>query len=128
MNSIDITKLMVMLEKEPLNIIDIRNSCSYLICENSIYQEKIEKNFGIVFENGVANMGRSFLRKEIINNAISGRDVLSISVSLFFLWNKKRLCICTVWLRRRYSTADASLCRRQHFCSPSVRWVRIHLI
>lgn len=54
MNSIDITKLMVMLEKEPLNVIDIRTNYEYL--NGHIPTAKnIDKNVLVMYPNKYLN-------------------------------------------------------------------------
>lgn len=53
-----------------LNVIDIRNRCSYFVCDNTHYRGKIEKVFGIRFISGVAKTPVSYLRKEIIRKTL----------------------------------------------------------
>lgn len=54
MNSIDITKLMVMLEKKPLNVIDIRTNYEYL--NGHIPTAKnIDKNVLVMYPNKYLN-------------------------------------------------------------------------
>lgn len=53
-----------------INIIDIRQRCSYFVCDHEQYQKKIEKVFDICFESGVAKTKVSYLRKEIIKKTL----------------------------------------------------------
>lgn len=55
-----------------LNIIDMQNRCSWFVCDDVYYQEKIGRLFGVPFENGVAKTPVSYLRKEIIKKTIGG--------------------------------------------------------
>ena len=54
-----------------LNIIDLQCRCSYFVCGDAQYQEKISRCFGVLFENGVAKTPVSYLRKEIIKKTLS---------------------------------------------------------
>lgn len=49
-----------------LNIIDIQHRCSYFVCDDIVYQKKIEQVFYIKFEYGVTRTPTPYLRKEII--------------------------------------------------------------
>ncbi len=49
-----------------LNIIDIKHQYSLFVCDDDYYQAKIEKNFEVRFENGIAKTSLPYLRKEII--------------------------------------------------------------
>ena len=49
-----------------INIIDLRHSCSYFVCDSIVHQKKLEDVFDIKFEFGVAKTSKSYLRKEII--------------------------------------------------------------
>lgn len=53
-------------EEWMLNIIDIQHRCSYFVCDDIVYQKKIEQVFHIQFEYGVARTPIPYLRKEII--------------------------------------------------------------
>ena len=53
-----------------INIIDIKERCSYFICDDSAYQTKIEKVFDLEFTEGVARSGISYLRKQIIKKTL----------------------------------------------------------
>lgn len=53
-----------------LNIIDIKQRCSYFVCDDALFQNKIEKVFDISFEAGVAKTKVSYLRKEIIKKTL----------------------------------------------------------
>jgi hypothetical protein len=53
-----------------INIIDIKERCSYFICDDSTYQTKIEKVFDLEFTEGVARSGISYLRKQIIKKTL----------------------------------------------------------
>ena len=55
-----------------LNLIDLRHRCSYFICDDPFYQQKIGSLFGVLFENSVAKTPASYLRKEIIKKTIGG--------------------------------------------------------
>ena len=49
-----------------INIIDIKNRCSYFVCDDEEYQKKIENIFDICFVSGIAKSSIPYLRKEII--------------------------------------------------------------
>lgn len=49
-----------------INIIDIQHRCSYFVCDDEAYQQKISQVFDIQFASGVAKTPVSYLRKEII--------------------------------------------------------------
>lgn len=49
-----------------LNVIDIQHRCSYFVCDNEIYQQKISEFFDIRFTSSIAKTPFSYLRKEII--------------------------------------------------------------
>ena len=49
-----------------INIIDIQHCCSYFVCDDEAYQQKISQIFDIQFTSGVAKTPVSYLRKEII--------------------------------------------------------------
>lgn len=49
-----------------INIIDIKQRCSYFVCEDSYYQKELESVFEVRFESGVARTIKAYLRKEII--------------------------------------------------------------
>ena len=53
-------------EEWMLNIIDIQHRCSYFVCDDIVYQKKIEEVFDIQFKFGVAKTPIPYLRKEII--------------------------------------------------------------
>ena len=55
-----------------LNVIDIRQRCSYFVCDDVHHQREIERVFGIHFEAGVAKTKISYLRKEIIKKTLLG--------------------------------------------------------
>ncbi len=57
-------------DKWMINIIDIKNRCSYFVCDDSHHQKEIEKVFDIHFESGVAKTSVSYLRKEIIKKTL----------------------------------------------------------
>lgn len=54
-----------------INIIDIKNNCSYFLCDDASCQKKIEKVFDTTFNNGIAKLKTSYLRKEIIKRTIN---------------------------------------------------------
>lgn len=54
-----------------INIIDIKQRCSYFVCDDGCNQKKLESVFDICFESGVAKLPVSYLRKEIIKKTIS---------------------------------------------------------
>lgn len=49
-----------------INVIDIKNNCSFFVCDDKNYQKEIERVFGVIFDCGVAKSSKSYLRKEII--------------------------------------------------------------
>lgn len=53
-----------------INIIDIKQRCSYFVCDDSHYQKEIERVFDVNFQFGVAKTSVSYLRKEIIKKTI----------------------------------------------------------
>ena len=55
-----------------INIIDIRERCSYFICDDSDHQKAIESVFDIHFQSGIAKSQVSYLRKEIIKRTLLG--------------------------------------------------------
>lgn len=52
-----------------INIIDIKQRCSYFVCDDNYHQWAIEKVFDVHFESGVAITSIPYLRKEIIKKA-----------------------------------------------------------
>lgn len=54
-----------------INIIDIRQRCSYFVCEAKTYQRKIEGCFSVCFKDNIAKTPISYLRKEIIKKTKS---------------------------------------------------------
>lgn len=54
-----------------INVIDIKDRCSYFVCEDIRYQEKIEDVFGVRFDSGFARSDAPYLRKQIIKKTIS---------------------------------------------------------
>ena len=55
-----------------LNIIDLQRRCSWFVCDDALYQQKIGSCFGLCFENGVAQTAVPYLRKEIIKKTLGG--------------------------------------------------------
>ena len=53
-----------------LNIIDVKNNCSYFVCDDSYYQKQLEKIFSVGFKDGVAKSDLPYLRKQIIKKCI----------------------------------------------------------
>ena len=53
-----------------INIIDIKHRCSYFVCDDAEYQNKIRKVFEVSFESGVAKTAIPYLRKEIIKKTL----------------------------------------------------------
>ena len=49
-----------------INIIDIKHRISYFVCDDFYHQKEIEKIFGVLFKDGVAQSDIAYLRKEII--------------------------------------------------------------
>ncbi len=49
-----------------INLIDIKQHCSYFVCDNLHHQKEIESVFDVHFESGVARSSVAYLRKEII--------------------------------------------------------------
>lgn len=56
-----------------INIIDIRNRCSYFVCDDGEYQNNLSGAFDVFFESGVARTSKAWLRKEIIKKTSSIR-------------------------------------------------------
>ncbi|MBE5867335.1 MAG: DHH family protein [Lachnospiraceae bacterium] len=54
-----------------INIIDLRQHCSYFVCDDHDYQKGMEKIFHIQFQSGVAKSPVSYLRKEIIKKTLT---------------------------------------------------------
>lgn len=54
-----------------INLIDIKQQCSYFVCDRLFNQKEIEKVFGVHFENGIAKSSVSYLRKEIIKKTMN---------------------------------------------------------
>ena len=54
-----------------INIIDIQQRCSYFVCDETFYQQKIGQVFDVQFEDGVAKTPKSYLRKEILKKTQS---------------------------------------------------------
>ncbi len=54
-----------------INIIDIRQNCSFFVCDDKPVQRGIERIFDVQFEMGVAKMKNPYLRKEIIKKILS---------------------------------------------------------
>ncbi len=54
-----------------INIIDIKNHCSYFVCDDPSYQQGLENVFGVHFESCIAKSPIPYLRKEIIKHIIS---------------------------------------------------------
>lgn len=54
-----------------LNMIDMQRQCSYFVCDDAQYQEKISRYFSVHFENGIAKTPIPYLRKEIIKKTLS---------------------------------------------------------
>lgn len=52
-----------------VNIIDISRGCSYLVCNDDFYIQRISDLFDINFVNHVARMPKMILRKEILKKA-----------------------------------------------------------
>ena len=53
-----------------LNVIDIKHHHSYFMCDDTHCQKEIERVFSVQFEDGVAKVPVSYLRKEIIKKTI----------------------------------------------------------
>lgn len=54
-----------------INIIDIKQHCSYFVCDDVHWQKTVERVFDVHFESGVAKSSTPYLRKEIIKKANS---------------------------------------------------------
>ncbi len=52
-----------------INIIDLKDRCSCFVCDDPYHQGKIGEIFDTSFQNGVARLPVSYLRKEIIKKA-----------------------------------------------------------
>lgn len=55
-----------------LNLIDLQHRCSWFVCDDLQYQNKLGHLFGVPFEKGVAKLPAPWLRKEIIKKTIGG--------------------------------------------------------
>lgn len=53
-----------------LNIVDIKQNCSYYVCDCLDYQKKLENIFDICFEDCIAKINKTYLRKEIIKKSL----------------------------------------------------------
>lgn len=49
-----------------INLIDIRQRCSYFVCPNENRREGLESVFGVHFETDVAKASKMYLRKELL--------------------------------------------------------------
>ncbi len=58
-----------------INVIDIKLGCSYFVCDDMHCQKEIERVFCVTFEEGVAKLPISYLRKEIIKKTISTSNI-----------------------------------------------------
>ena len=54
-----------------INVIDLKNGCSWFVCDYAVYQKKIASVFQIQFDSGIAQLPKSYLRKEIIKKTKS---------------------------------------------------------
>ncbi|MBR4282516.1 MAG: DHH family protein [Clostridia bacterium] len=54
-----------------INFIDLKQSCSYFLCEDETSQKKIEKVFNVQFENSIAKTEKPYLRKQILKNVLN---------------------------------------------------------
>ncbi len=54
-----------------LNLIDIKHSCSYFICDDPRRRNEIERIFSVCFEEGVAKTDRPYLRKQILKHILN---------------------------------------------------------
>ena len=52
-----------------INIIELKQKCSYFVCNDINYQKKIGMVFDVQFHEGIAKLSDSWLRKEIIKHA-----------------------------------------------------------
>lgn len=57
-----------------INIIDIKQNCSYFVCDDNYYRNRIEQVFNVHFESGVAKSAVPYLRKEIIKKTTLLKD------------------------------------------------------
>ena len=53
-----------------LNLIDLKERCSYFVCDEAQHQKQIGEVFGLRFQSGVARSEVPYLRKEIIKKTI----------------------------------------------------------
>jgi inorganic pyrophosphatase/manganese-dependent inorganic pyrophosphatase len=53
-----------------LNMIDLKEQCSYFVCDDAYYQVRIGKVFGVEFQSGVAKTTVPYLRKEIVKKTL----------------------------------------------------------
>lgn len=58
-----------------LNLIDLQHRCSWFVCDDPQYQNKLGHLFGVPFEKGVAKLPTPWLRKEIIKKTIGGSTI-----------------------------------------------------
>ena len=49
-----------------VNIIELKNRRNYFVCDDTVYQKKIEGVFDVHFRDGAARTDRTYLRKELI--------------------------------------------------------------
>ena len=52
-----------------VNLISLKEGCSYFLCDDPQYQTNIERVFDVRFEKGIAKSPVSYLRKQIIKKA-----------------------------------------------------------
>ncbi|MBO5136578.1 MAG: DHH family protein [Clostridia bacterium] len=53
-----------------INIIDLSKNCSFFVCDNIEYQQKIAHIFGVRFESGIAKTQVPYLRKQLIKRTL----------------------------------------------------------
>ena len=53
-----------------INIVDLARNCSFFVCDDIEYQQKIARVFGVRFEEGVAQTQVPYLRKQIIKRTL----------------------------------------------------------
>ena len=53
-----------------INIIDLSKNCSFFVCDNPEYQQKIAHVFDLCFDSGVAKTKAPYLRKQIIKRTL----------------------------------------------------------
>jgi len=56
-----------------INLIDLRENCSFFVCDDERYRREIERVFNVRFEAGVARSPRAYLRKQIMKKVLDSK-------------------------------------------------------